>query len=143
MTAANATATSGQVRVHAVRIVTDDPAPLVAFTDTLVGTSTPAPGPYTEIPTETGVHVSFSRRDALQEVLPPAALDDAVRRGILDVEVDDGDAHVNRLMARRISGSVLPSARRRAMAWSRSVVSRPRASDRSASSPWAAARGAG
>jgi hypothetical protein len=29
------------VRVHAVRIVTDDPAPLVACYDTLLGTSTP------------------------------------------------------------------------------------------------------
>lgn len=99
MTPANDTATSGQVRVHAVRIVTDDPAPLVAFYDTLLGTSTPAPGPYTEIPTETGVHVSFSRREALEEVLPAAALDAAVRRGILDVEVDDVDAHVNMLRA--------------------------------------------
>jgi catechol 2,3-dioxygenase-like lactoylglutathione lyase family enzyme len=99
MTAANDTPTSGQVRVHAIRIVTDDLAPLVAFYDTLLGTSTPAPGPYTEIPTETGVHVSFSRRDALEDVLPPAALDAAVRRGILDVEVNDVDAHVNMLRA--------------------------------------------
>ncbi len=40
MTAANDTAKSGQVRVQAVRFVTDDPAPLVAFYDTLLGTST-------------------------------------------------------------------------------------------------------
>jgi hypothetical protein len=43
MTTASDTATSGQVRVHAVRIVTDDPAPLVACYDTLLGASTPAP----------------------------------------------------------------------------------------------------
>jgi SAM-dependent methyltransferase len=48
----------------AVRIVTHDPAPLVACYDTLLGTSTPHPGPHTKIPTETGRHVSFSRRDA-------------------------------------------------------------------------------
>lgn len=66
----------------AVRIVTHDPAPLVACYDTLLGTSTPHPGPHTKIPTETGVRVSFSRRDASEEVLPPAVLDPAVRRGI-------------------------------------------------------------
>lgn len=53
MTAANDTAMSGQVRVHAVRIVTDGPAPLVAFYDTLLGTSTPVPGT---------VHGDFRRR---------------------------------------------------------------------------------
>ncbi len=45
------------------------------------------------------MHVSFSRRDALEEVLPPAALDAAERRGILDVEADDVDTHVNVLRA--------------------------------------------
>ena len=43
MTAANDTATSDQVPVHAVRIVADDPAPLVACYDMLLGTSTPHP----------------------------------------------------------------------------------------------------
>ena len=66
----------------AVRIVTHDPAPLVACYDTLLDTSTPHPGPHTKIPTETGRHVSFSRRDASEEVLPPTVLDPAVRRGI-------------------------------------------------------------
>lgn len=98
MTAANDTATSGQVRVHAVRIVTDDPPPLVACYDTLLGTSTPAQTVHEDSDGDRG-HVSFSRRDALEEVLPPAALDAAERRGIPDVEADDVDAHVNVLRA--------------------------------------------
>jgi uncharacterized glyoxalase superfamily protein PhnB len=111
MTATDNIARWGSIRLHAVRFVAEDPGPLIAFYDLLLGTSTPKPGLYTEIPTETGVHVSFSRRDALLDVLPPEAIEIAVARGILDIAVDDVDSHIARLRAAGVTILQEPSQR--------------------------------
>jgi catechol 2,3-dioxygenase-like lactoylglutathione lyase family enzyme len=98
-TAEDSAAVPPRPRLHALRIVADDPTTLVGFYDLLLGTSTPPPGAYTEIPTDTGVHISFSRRDALADHLPPAALDASLTSGIVDIAVADVDATVERLRA--------------------------------------------